>query len=135
MIEYYPEIRTAHLLMVVGSGTLFLLRGLLVAADRGALAISPLPRYSSFAIDTALLATALMLIAILPSAVFANGWLYAKLALLPLYIVLGWLALRSAPRSARQLGCWAGALLAFAGMFAIARAHDPFGPLRGLLGG
>jgi uncharacterized membrane protein SirB2 len=133
MVEYYAEIRGLHLFAVVASGTLFLLRALLAATGRGALALAPAPRYLSYAVDTLLLAAAITLVAILPSAVFANGWLWAKLALLPVYIVLGWLSLRSTPASLRQYASLAGALLAFAGMFLIARTHDPLGPLRGLL--
>ncbi|MGQ0428923.1 MAG: SirB2 family protein [Gammaproteobacteria bacterium] len=135
MIEFYPQIRSLHLVTVVASGSLFLLRNLLVAAGRGGLALAPLPRYLSYAIDTLLLAAAITLVAILPAAVFSNGWLYGKLALLPVYIFLGFTALRSARGSVRQWVCLTGALLAFAGMWLIARAHDPLGPLRPLLGG
>ncbi|HEY7752344.1 MAG TPA: SirB2 family protein [Steroidobacteraceae bacterium] len=135
MIEYYAEIRGLHLVAVVASATLFLLRALLAAAGRQALALAPAPRYLSYAIDTLLLAAAVTLVAILPAAVFANGWLWAKLALLPVYVVLGWVALRSVPASLRQYASLAGAVLAFAGMFLIARAHHPLGPLDGLLAG
>ena len=132
MLEYYAEIRIAHVAAAVASGSLFLFRGLLVQAGRPAWALAPLPRYLSYAIDTGLLAAALMLVSILPSAVYANGWLAAKLALLPLYIGLGWGALRAGTR-ARRLACFTAAILAFAGMFAIARAHNPLGPLAALL--
>lgn len=128
MLEYYAEIRIAHIAAAVASGSLFLLRGLLVQVGRPALALAPLPRYLSYAVDTGLLAAALALVSILPSAVFAGGWLAAKLALLPLYIALGWGALRAGTR-ARRLACFAGAILAFAGMYTIARAHSPLGPL------
>jgi uncharacterized membrane protein SirB2 len=134
VIEYYAEIRLAHLAAVIASASLFLLRGLLVQAGRGAWALAPLPRYLSYSIDTALLAAALMLLAILPGAAFANGWLAAKLALLPLYVGLGWGALRARVR-ARRLACFVGAIAAFAAMYGIARAHDPLGPLARLAGG
>ncbi|MGQ0383610.1 MAG: SirB2 family protein [Gammaproteobacteria bacterium] len=131
MIEYYAEIRLAHVASALASGTLFLLRGLLVTAGRGDRALARPARYASYAIDTALLAAAILLLTILPQSAFSNGWLYAKLALLPVYIGLGWLALRSAPRGVRQLACLAGALAAFLGMYVIARAHDPLGLLNG----
>lgn len=134
MIESYLEIRLVHVGAALASGTLFLLRGLLVQAGRPAWALAPLPRWSSYAIDTALLTAALMLVALLPSAVFSNGWLAAKLALLPLYIGLGWGALR-AGTPGRRSACLAGAIASFAGMYLIARAHHPLGPLAGLLGG
>jgi uncharacterized membrane protein SirB2 len=134
VIEYYVELRLAHITAAIASGMLFLLRGLLVQADRGAWALAPIPRYLSYAIDTTLLATALVLFTILPSQAFSNGWLAAKLALLPLYIGLGWGALRAQTR-ARRLGFLVGAIAAFAAMYGIARAHDPLGPLPRLLAG
>lgn len=132
MIEYYGEIRLAHITAAIASGMLFLLRGLLVQAGRGSWALAPVPRYLSYAIDTTLLTAALMLFTILPSQAFSNGWLAAKLALLPLYIGLGWGALRARTR-ARRLSFLAGAIAAYAGMYCIARAHDPLGPLARLL--
>lgn len=135
MIEFYPQLRVLHIAAVIASGSLFLLRGLLARAGRGDLALLPLPRYLSYAVDTVLLLSALALVAILPAASFASGWLYAKLGLLPVYIVLGFLALRSTAGGTRQLVCLAGALAAFGAMIAIARTHDPLGPLRALLGG
>jgi uncharacterized membrane protein SirB2 len=134
MIEFYPEIRLAHVSAVLASGAVFLLRGLLVRAGLGDWALAPLPRYVSYAIDTTLLAAALMLLTILPSAAYANGWLAAKLVLLPVYVALGWLALRRPAPGGRQLAYFAGALLAYGCMFAIARAHDPLGPVRMLSG-
>ena len=134
MIEFYAQIRLAHVTTVIASGTLLLLRGLLVGAGRSDLALAPLPRYASYAIDTTLLTAALMLLTILPSTVYANGWLATKLALLPLYVALGWLALRRPGVRARQVAYLAGAAIVFLCMFAIARTHDPAGPLLLLMG-
>lgn len=134
MIEHYAELRLVHVTAAIASGMLFLLRGLLVQADRKSWALAPVPRYLSYAIDTTLLTAALMLFTILPSPAFSSGWLAAKLALLPLYIGLGWGALR-AQGQARRLGFLAGAITAFSAMFGIARTHDPLGPLATLLAG
>jgi len=134
VIEYYGEIRLAHITAAVASGLLFLLRGLMVQAGRGAWALAPIPRYLSYAIDTTLLTAAVALFAMLPPQAFSNGWLAVKLALLPLYIGLGWGALRARTRG-RRLGFLLGAVAAFAAMYGIARAHDPLGPLAGLLAG
>jgi uncharacterized membrane protein SirB2 len=135
MIEFYSQIRTAHIAAVLASGALFILRGVLVSAGRREWALAPLPRYLSHAIDTVLLTAAVMLVCILPSAVYGNGWLAVKLAILPVYVVLGWLALRHAEAGSRQLAYFAAALFAYGSMLAIARAHDPLGPLRALVGG
>lgn len=134
MIEFYPQIRHFHILAVIASGSLFFLRGLAVRGGRSGWALAPPVRYLSIAIDTALLTAALMLFTILPSAVFANGWLATKLVLLPVYVGLGWLALRRTAEGPRQLAFFAGALLAYGFMFAIARTHDPLGAFRLLAG-
>ena len=134
MIEYYGEIRFAHIAAAIASGMFFLLRALLVQAGRSAWVLAPAPRYFSYAIDTTLLAAGLMLFTILPAHAFSGGWLAAKLALLPLYIGLGWGALRARTR-ARRLAFLVGAMAAFAAMYGIARAHDPLGPLARLLAG
>lgn len=132
MIEFYGEIRLAHVSAVIASGGLFLARGLLVLAGRPALALAAAPRYLSYAIDTTLLTAAMMLVTILPSAVFSNGWLAAKIVALPVYIGLGWLALRAKRARLRTLA-FAGAVASFATIYAIARAHDPLGPVRAWL--
>lgn len=132
MIEYYAQIRAAHVAAALTSGTLFLLRGLLVQVGREAWAFAALPRYLGYAIDTALLTAALMLVTILPSAVYANGWLAAKLVLLPAYIGLGWFAFR-ARDARRRLAFFAGAAITYGCMYSIARAHNPLGALQQLL--
>ena len=82
-------------------------------------------KWLTYAIDTSLLTAALLLVAILPWSVFANGWLLAKIALLFAYVVLGVLALRpQRPRRVRAL-YFAAALATFALMYGIARAHHP----------
>jgi uncharacterized membrane protein SirB2 len=132
VIEFYPEFRLVHIAAVIASGSLFLLRGVCVRMGRREWALSPFPRYLSVAIDSTLLIAALMLVTILPTSVYGNGWLVAKLALLPIYIGLGWLALRGP--AGRQGAFFAGALLVYGCMFAIARSHDPFGPVTPWLG-
>jgi hypothetical protein len=53
VIEFYAEIRLAHITAVVASGALFLLRGVLVQAGHPRLALAPLPRVLSYAIARA----------------------------------------------------------------------------------
>ena len=75
MIEFYAEIKFAHVAAVLASGCLFLLRGILVQVGRNSWALAPLPRYLSYAIDTTLLTAAFMLLTILPATVYGNaGW-------------------------------------------------------------
>jgi uncharacterized membrane protein SirB2 len=129
VLEYYPQVKLVHVTSVLASGSLLLLRALLVQAGRRAWALAAPLRYLSYTIDTTLLTAALMLVSILPLASFRNGWLLAKLLLLPVYVCLGWLALRREGLPGTGAALLAGAMLVFALMFAIARTHDPFGDL------
>ena len=130
MIEFYPQIRAVHISAVLASGTLFALRGAGVLRGMRWPLAAPL-RYLSYAIDTVLLTAALMLVAVLPAAVFANHWLTIKLVLLVAYVVLGSFALKRG-RSARTRGtCFGTAVAVYAFMFGIARTHQPLGWLVG----
>jgi uncharacterized membrane protein SirB2 len=129
VLEYYPQIKLVHVAAVIASGSLLLLRGVFVQLGRRDWALAAPIRYLSYAIDTALLTAALMLVSILPLASFSNGWLLTKLLLLPVYVCLGWLALRRDGLPDAGAAFLAGAMLVFALMLAIARTHDPFGGL------
>jgi uncharacterized membrane protein SirB2 len=131
MLEFYLPIKWAHMLAVMCSGSLFFARGLGVLAGQrwpmhGGI------RYLSYSIDTVLLSAALMLVGMLPHAVFANGWLGVKLALVVVYVVLGSLALKRARSQHWRVACYCAAALTFAAIIAIARSHDPLGALRWL---
>lgn len=131
MIQFYPQIKAVHVAMVIATVILFALRG------AGALAGHRWPlrwpvRWASYAIDTTLLTAALMLLAVLPWGLFANGWLAMKLVLLVVYIVLAFIALRPGRPKPVRVMLYVAALLVFAWMYSIARAHHPLGLLRGL---
>jgi uncharacterized membrane protein SirB2 len=134
MIAYYAQIKWLHILMVMCSGSLFTLRGLAMLAGSNLAMAAPI-RFLSYAIDTVLLTAALMLATMLPSAVFANGWLTVKLCLIVLFIVLGSLALRRGRTRTVRLVCFAAALLAFGMVIGVARAHHPLGWFLPLLSG
>lgn len=126
MIEFYPQIRWVHIAAVIASGSLFLLRGLLVQVG-SRWGMAPHSRYLSYGIDTVLLTAALMLVTILPRALFANGWLATKLVLLVAYVVLGSFALKRGRTPKVRALCFGAALVVFATMIGIARAHHPLG--------
>jgi uncharacterized membrane protein SirB2 len=129
MIEFYPQIRMIHITCVVLSGALFFVRG--VGVLTGAHWPMRLPiRLASYSIDTVLLTAALMLVAMLPGVVFANGWLTTKLVLLVVYIVLGSLALKRARTPRARWICFIAAAATYLFMVSIARTHDPMGVLR-----
>ncbi len=127
MHEYYLQIKMVHVVAVFASGTLFLMRGLMVQAGRQVLALSARLRYLSYIIDTVLLLAALLLLAVLPGAAYANGWLAVKVTLLLAYIVLGSFALKRAATQCARLWFFIAALLTFAFMLTIAWTHDPLG--------
>lgn len=82
---------------------------------------------AEYTIDTCLLTAALMLLTILPWAMFGNGWLLTKIVLIVVYVVLGVFAMRPGRRQRTRALCYAAALLVFAGIYGIARAHHPLG--------
>ena len=126
MLAFYPQIKHVHIAAALCSGTLFVLRGgFRLHGARWPMA-APV-RWLSVAVDTTLLTAALMLLTLLPRAVFANGWLAVKLALVVTYIALGSFALRRARGRRAQVLCYAGALLVFLSIYATARAHSPLG--------
>lgn len=127
MIEFYTQIKWVHIMMVMSSGSLFLLRGLLVQAGKPRIAMAAPLRYLSYTIDTTLLTAALMLLTILPGAMFANGWLTLKLILLVVYVVLGTCALKRGRTPRTRTICYLAALSTFVMMYGIARAHSPLG--------
>lgn len=133
MIEFYPQIKHAHVGLALLSGAFFAVRGL------AAIAGMRWPRWTavritSYVIDTGLLTAALMLLTLLPSAFFANGWLTAKLVLLVLYIVLGVFAMRRAAGRGARIACYVAALATFGMVYTIARAHHPLGFVQGVIG-
>ena len=128
MIEFYPQIRTIHIASVILSGALFMSRGMLMLA-RSRLASHALLRYSSIAIDTVLLASALMLVSVLHAYPFVQHWLTVKVLLLVVYIVLGTLALKRGRTRTVQVASYFAALFVFAFIVGVARTHDPWGIL------
>jgi uncharacterized membrane protein SirB2 len=128
MLELYPQIKAAHIALVLASGGLFAARGLLVLLGQRWAMAAPL-RYLSYSIDSALLTAALMLLVVLKLNPFTTGWLLMKLGLLVSYVVLGSLALKRARTPAAQRICYLAALATFAGMYSVARAHHPLGLL------
>ena len=126
MIEFYPQIKMFHVALALLSGGLFALRGAGVLAGMRWPHWLPV-RWTSYAIDTSLLTAALMLLTILPGAMFANGWLTAKLVLLVAYVVLGTFAIKRARTTTTKAICYVAALATFGMVYTIARAHHPLG--------
>lgn len=126
MIEFYPHIKHVHIFVALLSGAIFALRGAFSLTDARWPHALPV-RWLSWTVDTALLTAALMLFTLLPRAVFANGWLLAKIALIIVYVVLGVLALQRRRTKRERVAFFLAALLVFFAIYGIARSHHPLG--------
>jgi len=122
LATHYLLLRNLHVGCAALSGTLFALRG--------ALRIRGVPwanhralRAASYAIDTTLLCAAILLMLIIHQYPFIDPWLTVKVSLLVLYIGLGLTALKWARTSATRSLAFAGALLTFCAIVAVAVAH------------
>jgi uncharacterized membrane protein SirB2 len=124
---YYLEIRTVHIAAALTSGALFLLRGLALNAFGARWPKAAPVRYVSWTIDTVLLTAALMLMTIVRQYPGADAWLTVKVSLVVAYILLGYYALGRARTRALSVAFWLAALVVFAGVYSIARAHHPLG--------
>jgi uncharacterized membrane protein SirB2 len=126
LAAHYLLLRNLHVTFVTMSICLFALRGALH------LAAHPLVnrlwmRVLSWCIDTALLAAGVLLMIALRMYPQDQPWLAVKLLLLLLYIVLGYVALKSArTRRGRALALLA-ALAVFVHMVGVALHHHPVG--------
>lgn len=128
MSAWYLEIRWLHIAAVIGSGSLFALRGVMMLA-RSRFANHPALRVMSVVIDTILLGAALLLVAIIHQYPFVHTWLTAKVVLLAVYIVLGHMALKRGRSRAARAVSYVAALIVFGYIVGIARLHDPLGVL------
>lgn len=126
MLAFYPDIKLVHISAAMTSGTLFALRALALLAGMRWPRLAAV-RYLSYTVDTVLLTAAMMLLTILPAGLFANGWLWAKIAFLLAYVGLGMAAFRPGRGTAARAGLVAAALLCFVQIYGIARAHHPLG--------
>lgn len=128
MIDFYPEIRLTHIVAVLASGGLFMIRGLALNLG-GRWAMAAQLRYASYTIDTVLLTAALMLATILHQYPFVHSWLTAKVLMLVAYVALGTFALKRGRTRATRWSCYIAALVVYAFIITVARAHHPLGAL------
>lgn len=120
LAEHYLTIKSAHVGLVMLSGSLFFLRGIAVLCGlRWAMHASV--RYTSYLIDTGLLTAALMLLAILRLNPFTQPWLLVKLGLLVAYVVCGSYALKRAPTPVGKAVAFTAALACFVTIYLVAR--------------
>jgi uncharacterized membrane protein SirB2 len=124
MTPDYLTLKHFHMGCAAVSGGFFMLRGGWMLRGSAMLQRAWVRRLPH-AIDTALLASAIWLAAISAQYPLAQSWLTAKVAALPVYIVLGSVALkRGSTRTIRTLA-FSSALLVFAYIVAVAVTKRP----------
>jgi uncharacterized membrane protein SirB2 len=117
---------------VILSGSLFALRGsMMLAGWRAANHVAM--RYLSYAIDTTLLAAALLLVSILHQYPFVQAWLTVKVLALVLYVVLGVRALRRGRTRRQRAVSFVAALAVYLVIVSVAVEHSPWGILAYLM--
>jgi uncharacterized membrane protein SirB2 len=127
MEVYYFEIRAVHIAAALASGGFYLVRALALNLLAASWPLSIVARLASYSIDTVLFTAALMLTAVTRQYPFVDAWLTMKVVvMLPLYIFLGYWALRAKAFKLR-LAAMAGAIAAFLFIYSIARTHNPLG--------
>jgi len=124
-MAYFALIKHLHLVTIVVTLALFLLRGAWMMMDSPRLQ-ARWARIVPHINDTLLLASGIALAVLMQQYPLVHGWLTAKLFALIAYIVLGTLALKRGKTKAQRVTAWIAALLVFGYMLAVARAHDPF---------
>ena len=123
-MAYYALIKHLHLVTIVITLALFLLRGIWMMMDSPRLQ-ARWARIVPHINDTLLLASGIALAVLMQQYPLVHGWLTAKLFALIAYIVLGTLALKRGKTKAQRVTAWIAGLLVFGYMLAVARAHDP----------
>jgi uncharacterized membrane protein SirB2 len=123
----YPTLKALHMALVTLSVLLFAARGLAVLAH-ARWPMHPAVRRTSVVVDTALLTAGLSLWWALGLGLSDTpAWLLTKLALLPVYVVLGSWALKRARSQHQRVVFLALALATVGHMVAVAVAHHPLG--------
>jgi uncharacterized membrane protein SirB2 len=122
LAPHYIHLHQLHVACVALSGTLFASRALLRIAT-SPLATHRAVRVASYVIDTALLVAGILLTLTIHQYPFVNGWLTAKVLLLPCYIALGLIALRLARTTFWRIAATLGAVLVYGAMIVVAVTH------------
>lgn len=130
--SFYLPARQVHVASVHLSFALFLLRGALMMAGSAWLR-HPVLRVLPHAVDTVLLASAIVLTLVISQYPFVHHWLTVKVLLLALYVVLGSYALKRGRTRVARAAFFVAAAATFLFLYSVARAHHPLGALRFLL--
>jgi uncharacterized membrane protein SirB2 len=108
-----------HVGCVIASFALFFVRGIWMMAQP-AMLHRHWVRITPHAVDTTLLASAIVLCVVTSQYPFVDAWLTLKIVLLLCYIILGSLALKRGRTRALRIASWTGALAVYALIVSVA---------------
>ncbi len=126
MSDYYLQLRSLHIACVVASILLFVLRHVLSLRNidwRKSKALRIMPHV----VDSALLASAIMLTIVVGQNPFVDGWITVKVIALVVYIVLGMQALKVGRSQSARRVAFLAAVIVFAFIVTVARTRSPLG--------
>ncbi len=119
-------LKLIHVSFAVLSIVGFIVRGIFMIKDSPLLS-AKVVKIAPHIIDTVLLVSAIALAIAAGLSPHAQPWLAAKLIALPLYIVLGVLALKPGRPKSFRIGAWCAAILVFAFIVSAAVTKSPWG--------
>ncbi len=117
-------LKTVHISCVVGSYTLFLLRGIW-SLNGSPVMRQRWVRITPHVVDTLLLASAIALAFDIEQYPFVDAWLTAKVIGLLLYIALGSIALKYGRNRKMRIAGWLAAQAVFVYIVMVAVSHSP----------
>lgn len=124
LINNYAVIKGVHVMCVIASASLFVLRGLWLIQDSGKLSLRWV-RTAPHIIDTFLLISAILLSIGIQQYPFTDGWLTAKVVALLVYIGLGMVAIRHGRNRQTRIIAWIAALVVLAYIIGVAITRNP----------
>lgn len=127
----YAAVKAVHVACVGASYTLFVIRGVWMLRNAPLCSLR-WARVVPHAVDSLLLASALVMVFMSGQYPFVAGWLTAKVLALCGYIALGSVALRHGRSRGARLAAWLAAQAVFLYIVAVALTRDPLA-WRGLM--
>ncbi len=122
----YEGVKALHLSCAAVSFALFVARGVWMMQGSPRLG-HPVTRILPHAVDSTLLASAVVLAALTAQYPFVHAWITVKVVLVLAYIGLGMVGLKRGRTKAVRVGAWATALVVFACvvLIAVSKSADP----------
>ena len=122
----YLTLKTIHVGSVIASYALFFVRGVWMIRSSPKLG-ERWVRIVPHAVDTVLLASAVMMAVMIRQYPFEANWLTAKVIGLAIYIALGMTALRFGKARSTRMIAWVAAQIVFLYIVSVAVTRDPLG--------